>query len=367
MGPSGAGGSGMVSPPGPGNGGGGNAGAGGDFTVDFEEPKMPGGTGGLGNDTCAAEMKEATPTPVDLYVLLDRSGSMTKQADLWTPVTEAIKAFVQSPKMSGVGMGLQYFPRNGTKKEQQPICSVENYLVPAVPIAVLPGNAEALKSSIDAHHFTQADWDLPTHWGTPTRFVAAAAVAHLTERATTHPERGAAILLATDGEPAGCNGSGAEDVVKVLEKAAASSPPIRTFVIGIGAINNLNRFAAAGGTGPEAIVVDKEGGEKTRDQFLAALEQIRQATLPCSYAIPDAGDVDPKKVNVSVKTAGDEITDLVKVANAGACATASGPAWHYDDEADPKAVVMCPSSCALLQEGPRKIQLAFGCVTRTVL
>ncbi len=357
---------------GPGNGGQGNgsgngSGAGGTFSVDFPDPKAPMGTGGLGGDKCAAEVAEAKPVPLDLYVLLDRSGSMTKESDLWTPVTDAILSFIQSPNILGVGVGLQYFPRNGTAKQLEPVCTTENYTTPAVPIGDLPGNAPLLKASIDAHHFTKADWDLPTHSKTPTRYVAAAAVAHLTARAATHPERRAAILLATDGEPSGCSNSNVDDVAKELAKAAALNPPIRTFVIGIGAISNLNKFAVGGGTGPQAIVVDKEGGQKTRDEFLAALEQIRKAALPCSYIIPNTTNIDPTKVNVSVTNADNTVTDLGKVANAAACASTNAPAWHYDNEAAPKAVVICPSSCSRFQQVSQNIQLAFGCASRKVL
>ncbi len=349
------------------NGSAGSGGTGG-LTFEFPDPKPPLGAGGMGNDTCAAEVKEAKAVPVDIYVLLDRSGSMTKTNDLWTPVTEAILSFVQSPTLTGVGVGLQYFPRNGTAREQQqPVCTTENYLVPAVAIADLPGNASALKTSILAHHFTKSEADLGTHWATPTASVSAAAVAHLTARATTHPERRAAILLATDGEPAGCKNANADDVAKELAKAAALDPPIRTFVVGIGAINNLNKFAVAGGTGPKAIVVDKEGGDKTRDQFLAALEEIRKAALPCSYAIPDTSTIDPAKVNVSVTNADNSVTDLVKVSNAAACAATNTPAWHFDNEMAPKTVIMCPSSCTSLQLVSQNIQLAFGCASRTVL
>ena len=59
-----------------------------------------GASSDAGSTTCASESREAQSVPVALQVLLDQSGSMTEGADRWTPVTNALRAFVNGPRRS---------------------------------------------------------------------------------------------------------------------------------------------------------------------------------------------------------------------------------------------------------------------------
>jgi Mg-chelatase subunit ChlD len=76
-----------------------------------------GGDAGLLADSfagCGAQTAVAKESPLDLYFMLDTSGSMddligTRQSK-WSAVVSAVTAFVQDPDSSGVGVGLQYFP-----------------------------------------------------------------------------------------------------------------------------------------------------------------------------------------------------------------------------------------------------------------
>lgn len=63
---------------------------------------------------CATDQKKATPLPLDLYVMLDESGSMATQVAAGLSKDKAVKdaldAFVVDPGSAGIGMGLQFFP-----------------------------------------------------------------------------------------------------------------------------------------------------------------------------------------------------------------------------------------------------------------
>src|SRR4051794_9492919 len=50
----------------------------------------PGQDGGGDDDTCASDRRAAKPTQVDVYVMLDQSGSMTQEGDRWNPVSTAL-------------------------------------------------------------------------------------------------------------------------------------------------------------------------------------------------------------------------------------------------------------------------------------
>ncbi len=63
---------------------------------------------------CATDMEQAKEVPLDLYFMLDTSGSMNdliaERQSKWNAVTAAIGAFVTDPASSGLAVGLQYFP-----------------------------------------------------------------------------------------------------------------------------------------------------------------------------------------------------------------------------------------------------------------
>jgi hypothetical protein len=68
-----------------------------------------GGTG----ESCALESKKADPLPLDLFVMLDQSTSMTRETTpgttKWTAVTKALEGFFADTKSTGIGAGIQYF------------------------------------------------------------------------------------------------------------------------------------------------------------------------------------------------------------------------------------------------------------------
>jgi hypothetical protein len=77
-----------------------------------------GGAGGAGGmESCAGETSKAEPIPLDMYIMLDKSGSMLEKtgvmgqgAPKWDAVTTALEAFFSDMQSAGLGVGLQYFP-----------------------------------------------------------------------------------------------------------------------------------------------------------------------------------------------------------------------------------------------------------------
>lgn len=324
-------------------------------------------TGGSGGETCASDSHEASAVPISMYVLLDQSGSMTLDQDRWTPVTAALKAFVSGPSLSGLGIGLQYFPLGASKTEDPAICLAGNYAQPAVPVADLPANAAAIVASIDAHHFTAAEGEDAAHWGTPTLPALEGSYAAIRAHLQANPTRRGVLLLATDGAPSKlCDGNSADGVTEAIRTAAAATPPIQTYVIGIGSVGNLNDWADAGGTGHAAFIVDG-AGQTTETELAMALNQIRLLTLPCDYAIPAQTTVafDPQKVNVQLSS-GASSAVVPRVASMTAC-DATTPTWYFDDPAHPTRVVMCPVACDALHQPSAKLDLLFGCPTEVYI
>lgn len=102
------------------NTGSGNASAGGLYLGDMGG-SVGSTTGGTGADApideCAGDLVEAKPIPLDMYVMLDQSGSMlsatdsNRQLSKWDAVSSALIDFVNDPESAGLGVGLQLFPR----------------------------------------------------------------------------------------------------------------------------------------------------------------------------------------------------------------------------------------------------------------
>jgi hypothetical protein len=349
-----------------------------------------GTTTGVGGG-CAGINKTAEKVPLDMYIMLDQSGSMSDPPSMgggtkWDAVEGAINAFVNQPEAAGIGVGIQYFPLStgancnvlqctsdaqcgpGCGPCDMPIpnfgvctgfggadsCNVMDYATPDVEIGLLPGNANAIISSMANHG--------PTG-GTPTSAALEGAISHAQVWAGNNPGHAVIVVLATDGDPTSCN-SDLAYINNVAAMGAAGTPPILTFVIGVGgSVGALNGFAAAGGTG-SAFMIDQD--PNVQQAFLDALNEIQGIALPCSFLIPepDMGEINYDQVNVQYTPGGGGTpTTIPKVASEADCPP-SGNAWYYDDNAAPTQIVLCPSTCEAISQDPDgQIEIVLGCDT----
>jgi hypothetical protein len=339
---------------------------------------LPGDNGASsgGTATCHAQVRDGQRVPVDMYLLVDSSGSMAEPVGggtKWDVVSTALTAFLNDPRNEGTGVGLGYFPATGQATCKQgdagclciPFtnicfslvggsCAVSDYSTAAVPLA-LPAQLTAAIGNLAAHQIGG---------GTPTRPALEGALQSVNAWAAQHPDRKALLVLATDGEPSGCASNTPQDVADVAAKALAGPHAIRTFVIGVGsALVSLNLVAQAGGT-DHAFLVDT-GGDVAKE-FGDALDQIRGAASSCDFSIPQAGagaeKVDPSKVNVSYGANGGSSTTRVPQTFMGDgrnCDSSGG--WYYDDPAAPTVIKLCDATCRSLSGSA--IQVEFGCDT----
>jgi hypothetical protein len=316
-----------------------------------------GGQGGGGIDNadaaCAAERRDSQGVPVDLFFMVDKSTSMycpvgpgdmclngvpqpPGTATRWTAVTDALKAFVSSPSTEGIGAGIGFFPVAGAAPGSTALCAATDYVAPAVAIGPLPGAAMPIVTAIGNQMLSP---------GTPTTPALQGALEYAKGYATATPNRSAAVVLTTDGQPSLCAPNSIETASAAATAALAGTPSIKTYVIGVGpSLDNLNQIAVAGGTS-QAYLVDT--GMDVVAQLTAALKTIANP-ITCDYAIPmtpgkplDFGLVD---VEISVGSAGVPVR-VGKVADAGACTTTGG--WYYDmnPPATPTMIKLCPQSC----------------------
>lgn len=323
---------------------------------------------------CVGERYGAEQLPLDMYFLIDLSGSMAESAGTgskWDLVSKALSDFLSGPQVAGLGLGLGYFPlkASGSCSAGQSgclcipfiniclptiggSCDAQDYSAPAVPFSPLPDPAR-LVADLQSRALSG---------GTPTRPALQGALSYASSWAEQHPERRVAVVLATDGDPAGCDQNNPDDVAQAAAQAWTGPHQIPTFVIGVGrALNSLHGIAEAGGTA-RAFLTDTQANFQT--DFANALGAIRSRAGTCAYEIPPAAAgtaLDPNLVNVRLLSAG-QLPQLLPMTSDGSAARCDGQAgWYYDNPRAPRSVRLCDASCAALTNV--SVDIEYGCHT----
>jgi hypothetical protein len=385
---------------------------------DTPDPSMGNDAGVVGTDAglsikgngatlgCGSVTQKAEPIPLDLYVMLDDSGSMNEYVNStqtrWQAVTTALKGFVNDPNSAGINVAVQYFgavtqtctswtctsqncftgyhyyPWYGwwygydcecnsytcnsygwSMAGDPPYCQVSHYATPDVAMGALPGNAGSVSTSLNNHYALTSTPTLPAEQG---------AVQFAQNWKTANPTHTVAVVLATDGEPNDCDGgcgwwSSASCFTNHVAQAAAAgyggTPSIKTYVIGCGSsTGNLDQVAAAGGTTKAFIASD---ANSTSD-FIAAMNAIRNTALPCTYTVPTppvGQQIDYSTLNIQYTSGGGTVTSMTQVANAAAC---TGNAWYFTD-ASKTTMALCPGICSTVQgDTGAQVNVVYSCV-----
>jgi hypothetical protein len=308
---------------------------------------------------CFKDSRLIGEIPIDLYFTMDRSLSMSiidpgSRVSRWDAVSAAMNVLLQSPMSAGLGAGIGFFPRTGAGG--QPLCTSADYFYPVVPIGTL-GGTTVVSANIAAAIGAQT-----LASGTPTTPALDGAHKYARSEQVAHGDRIAAVVLVTDGVPRQC-ASTVPTAAAIATEALSGSPPIKTYVLGVGpSLSNLNAIAQAGGT-DEAFLVESGGP----DALTAALETIRTSALTCEYAIPPGDRATLAAASVWTRTGADGMPILIhEVANALACG--SGPGWFYDHPSSgdgastPSKIILCPASCDPVTHADNShLDVALGC------
>lgn len=347
--------------------------------------------GGPGFESCVGEARQAEGVGIDMYVVLDRSGSMQWEgasdngpgdcplglgaapgnASKWCLATHALAEYFTSEFAAHNKAALQYMPINGiTYESGSAVCTTGGGIANAVvPLAQLPAAAtDALITSLDGE-----DPGGGMGGGTPIE-AALNGIATYTA-ANADPTRPMIGVLITDGDPRNC-----DEVPTSLAQVIAAhlqATTIRTFIIGMtGASNgNLETLALAGGAPPHTDFCGDgpspchywNVGDGDPAAFVSALQQIQQsATLPCDFTIPvppDGKDLDPGLVNLTFTNDVGVVSNVAHVNDELSCAGADG--WYYDNNLAPTTVKLCPTTCTAAEGATQgaNVDVSFGCAT----
>ncbi len=315
--------------------------------------------------TCAASSVEGERLPVDLYFMVDTTGSMNcpvpdsasspcevdpgrpyAAVTRWTVESKALTTFMDSPTNAGLSVGIGFFPSAAN------LCDAKSYTTPKQEIALLPEAAASLNAVIAAQK---------PSGNTPTVASLTGAIEHARAWAKAHTSHRVAVVYSTDGYPKGCDGKNTiANAVSVAKSGLSGSPPIQTYVLGLGRnLSSLNEVAAAGGTEKAYLI---ETGTDAADKLAQALDSIRTRSLfGCTYSVPapPPGDtLDYGKVNVRFTSSDGKVTNVLQDANPTGCSEG----WEYS--ADKSEINLCGNACETLKgDLGAKLEILFGCMT----
>jgi hypothetical protein len=326
---------------------------------------------------CGTKTYGASKMPVDVLLVLDRSGSMNESiaedcccsdsckqivgtaadmcadtsncAERWSSLTSAVGATIDQTSQQ-ISWGLKFFPspsssstgtggrggRGGGGLPSTSSCTVSTGIE-----VKIPPDANSVAAAVSAIKSQIASTNNTPVGGTPTAQAIRTATDYLKTVTDNHNR---VILLATDGEPncaSGGSGTNSPDVqgTDTAVKAAVAAG-FKVYVIGIGpaaSMPNLDQFAVSGGT--EHYYPVASPGDLAK-----ALSEISAAVTSCTFTMDQAP---PEPNNVAVYVDG----NLVQ----------KDPANGWSFGSTPQTVLLNGSSCELVKSGGKSVQVLFGC------
>jgi len=352
-----------------------------------------GGEGGEGNEACptlaglgecGGTRVEATLAPVNVLLVVDKSGSMTDQPqgfslDKWSAMKQALGAALSSAPES-VRFGFLAYPYASAVTipldcAGELCCTVTEGGEP-INVPVAPRNEDAIGAALA---------QLSPGGGTPTAAALARALAYFTQEEGRDLDGDRYVLLATDGGPncngglscdasactpnldgaaqcAGvncCEGAGEfclDDEAVIAQIEELRSAGIATFVVGIPGTENytpsLDAFARAGGvprTGAEHDYFSVSAASGVSG-LTSVLKSITTELLrSCEIALTEAPE-QPSLVNVAI-----DCEVLPKEGESG---------WEYDDAEAPTTLTIRGPACDDIKaQGARRVDVVYGCTT----
>jgi hypothetical protein len=338
----------------PGNGSGGSGGSGGssinlDPGATSTNTGVSTGTDVTDKENCGVTTNDASAQPVDLLLILDRSGSMTWAMDKdnstcqptsrncqqrWATMKTAL-AQVLTTSATTVKWGLKLY----STPKQQDICGVSD----GVEVPIAAGNAKQMNDAINSAQ------NAPDSGRTPTREAVRKGVAYL--QTVTGPEP-KSILLATDGQPNCVEGSAdntTSDETATREAIqVARDTGFKVYILGIGPdtmANALTSYAQAGGT-------DKYYAAASAEELAKQFSSIVGSVASCTFTLKTAP---PVKDNVAVEFDGNKSLRAPRD-------TTHANGWDYATPGNYTTIQLYGEWCDKLTNGTYKsAKVLFGC------
>jgi hypothetical protein len=303
--------------------------------ADDDDGKGPGAHDGI----CEEFGVFAKPTIPDMLIVLDRSGSMGRGVDRWTPSVNAVQS-LSSKFQDAVRFGLMVFPGKPAQE-----CILEDD--PETCEACAPGDLFVGVKLNAADEIARSLEGVRPDGGTPTAETLETAIRVIGANQAPGPDdlpTPKYVLLVTDGQPTCPAGGGSVDANAselkqdfdrtVTAIDALNTAGVNTYVVGYDAeldpslVDALSEFARHGGTNDYHPV-------QNEDELLAEFKKISDEVVSCSYQLekepPDPSYVDVRldDKQLALNKANGWVLDGTKLTLQGdACATLQDGGTH---------------------------------------
>ncbi len=307
--------------------------------------------GACGPPVCASDNIKAKLKPVNIFITIDKSGSMWSR---WAKTKKAFNAFFADKKSAGLNVALEFWPHSSCGLQSSWCSKVDYCAQPYIPFGkLLPAGAPTDKQEqklINAFNSTNPGGMTPayvalqgaTKWGT--------------SYSKTHKNEQQVVVFVTDGYPNWC-GSNHAAFAKVAGDAYKSFG-VKTYAVGIvGASTSLlNKIASAGGTS-SGIFIDNNN--QIEQKLIAAMNKIKGDSVSCDFLLPANGQYDAEDATVIyTPSGGGSAITMARVANQNKC----GLGWYFDDPNNITKIHLCPATCSMVQnDAGAEIDISFGC------
>ena len=319
--------------------------------------------------SCSTTTADARRLPVNLLIVLDRSGSM-QESGKWVAAQNGLRTLLGRLD-GGIRVGLTMFP---APSGVGPADRAATYASPVVPIEALSANRSRLLSTLSN----------ASPSGNTPMYCATEGSRNYYDAFTMDGSRN--VILITDGAPTSecttapmcqllppdfacllAQSSVASNEVRVsVARGARGTPPIRYFIAGTPDASDtfLSDLAFTGNTArtPDCQRTTSchyrlETGSFEAD-LSRALDDIRGRAVSCEFAVDaDPARVDPTRVNVNVTAGGGAATVVPRDVD-------HNNGWDYSPGM--RSVVLHGPACdRVLADDGAQVRIVFGCPTIT--
>lgn len=326
-----------------------------------------------------AHERQLETSPLDIYLILDRTGSMGRDCAYVAGSSPPVNSKACFATYALADYLINVSPAVDTSLAFHVMslsndCSGSSYDTPLIGQTSLPVTANSsLVRRISDENFSG---------GFGTRIEGALrGIARYTSSNQT-PGREMIGVLITDGDATNCDTN--NNRLAGIIAQHLNDTGLRTFIIGMDGANEsrLEQLAVAGGAEPHDDFCGGLAGpchywnvgDASGEVLANALQAISQQAvpLPCEIDVTDltapAGEeLDYGRVNVTL-TQGDAVTTIPKVGSAGACPI-DQPAWYYDVPIAPSKIHLCQSACDLVSQAGdgANLNVVAGCTATIVV
>ncbi len=339
----------------------------------FKQPKA--GDPPCGAPACLSTSVEAKIPTVNMYIMFDKSGSMS--GNRWTLTTQALRGFIRDPASAGLRVALRFFPSTvGGIECGGTTCTDVGCKVPEVPLGTLlaaqgtdttcgsmPNNCSNAADPQECALVKAIRCASPNGW-TPLLTALGGATSYMGDHAGTYPMERSVVVLVTDGYPEGatnypadCRSPANTNFVTKAANAYASYGVVTYTVNVVGGSATLMQNIATAGHGQYFYVSDANAST----ELVNALNQIRANSVSCDLLLNSSMGINPYDVTVSFTPTGGTLSNFTQVVTAADCGT-NNDRYYYDDNTNPTKITLCPATCARVRaDVGAKIGLEIGC------